>query len=781
MATPQNVLSFYASSRVTGNFGDGGDFYGNAGHRGMDFAVNNTSSSRTPIPALRSGVVGRVDYSRYVGHNVSIESAAGDWSGYCHLINIIVSRGQSVQQGQIIGYAAGYGDDHGSSWSGPHLHLTRGTNVECVYGVSVSDPRPLVNSVLGGSNPGSPGGGGIGVGVMVTPEEGRILQRVAQQGGYTGPVDGAPGTNSWIGIQNVLQSKGYYSGPVDGDPGENTWKGVQLLAKLGGYQGPVDGYPGPNTYAGLSTWLGAPTTPTQPVGMSGVYGIDVATTQRNLDFQAARNAGYQFAIVKAGGSNVSPTYVAPHYAAQVARARAAGMVVGHYWVAGSTNPTADANYFVDHLYDYRAGDLLALDNEAIDDGIFWNDSLTATFMQTVKNRLGKAPFLYTYSALLNSIAWTQTKAVGSKLWVAHYTETPGNPNIGSSFPIWDIHQYTSSGQQNGVALDINVAKLSAFAGLTQPPLGLTAPPVASIPGAGSGGGGLGGFVPTISEGITIQKLAQRGGYAGPLDGSPGTNTWLGLQNILSTLGYYDGPKDGVPGVNTFKGLQLLAKANDYYGPIDGVPGTNTIAAIQRYLDGGVGGSTSFSVAHSILIQRLARAGGYLGVIDGALGVNSWKGAQQALTGYGYSGPVDGVMGTNSWMAVQRLAMKGGYTGVIDGVMGVGSWMGVQTILQGFGYTGPIDGAPGTNTYAALQRLARLGGYVGPSDGAMGVNSWSGLQTFFNGSTYTGPIDGTPGPNTFKALQTLASRGGYGGPVDGDPGPNTFAGLGNLLP
>ncbi|MFY0580225.1 glycoside hydrolase family 25 protein [Cystobacter fuscus] len=136
--------------------------------------------------------------------------------------------------------------------------------------------------------------------------------------------------------------------------------------------------------------------------MSGVYGIDVGTTQRDLDFNAIRAAGYQFAIVKAGGSNVSPLYVAPYYAQQVARARAAGLLVGHYWMAGSANPAADAQYFVDHLYDHRPGDLLVLDNEAIDDGIFWNDSLTATFMQAVKARLGKAPFLYTYSSLLTS-------------------------------------------------------------------------------------------------------------------------------------------------------------------------------------------------------------------------------------------------------------------------------------------------------------------------------------------------------------------------------------------
>ncbi|KFA88421.1 GH25 family lysozyme [Archangium violaceum] len=774
LAAPSNVQSFYAESRWTSRFGVTGPYYGPAGHRGLDIAA----SAGTGIPALRSGYVRRVQYSSVVGHTIAVESAPGDYSGYAHVIRTRVSVGAYVQQGEIIAYVAGYGDDHGSAWSGPHLHMTRGSTDRCAFGEYVSDPAPLIRNILGTGSGGGTGTGGGSGGIQISIEDGKTLQRVAQRGGYTGVVDGVPGVNTWKGVQTVITNHGYYSGPIDGIPGENTWKGVQRLAQLGGYTGPVDGYPGQYTYLGLTHWLAqSPGTPA-PTGMSGVYGIDVGTTQRDLDFNAIRSAGYQFAIVKAGGSNVSPTYVAPYYAQQVARARAAGLIVGHYWVAGSTNPAADAQYFMDHLYDHRPGDLLVLDNEAIDDGIFWNDSMTATFMQAVKNRLGKAPFLYTYSSLLTSNTWTQTKAVGSKLWIAHYTGTPGNPNIGSAFPAWEIHQYTSSGNQNGIPLDLNVAKLSAFTGLSQPPDGATSPPPTAIPGGGSGGGG----APTITteQGIILQKLAQRGGYTGPVDGVPGTHTWMGVQKILRQLGYYDGPVDGVPGINTYKGLQLLAQDGGYTGPIDGIPGPNTYNGIQAYLNGSGGGVPPVTNAQGVTLQRLAKAGGYTGAVDGVPGTNTWKGMQQVLAGYGYSGPVDGVMGTHSYAALQRFAAKGGYTGPIDGVMGTNSWKGVQTMLRGFGYTGPIDGVMGTHSYAALQRVARLGGYMGPIDGALGVNSWKGLQTFLSGAGYTGPIDGVPGTNTYKTLQSLASRGGYVGPIDGIPGTNTYAGLANLL-
>ncbi|GAA1360526.1 cutinase family protein [Catellatospora chokoriensis] len=195
-------------------------------------------------------------------------------------------------------------------------------------------------------------------------------------------------------------------------------------------------------------------------------------------------------------------------------------------------------------------------------------------------------------------------------------------------------------------------------------------------GSPSGGGST--PVPTLSDGVILQEIAQAGGYTGPVDGIPGVNTWLGTQQVMTGYGYT--------------------------GPIDGAPGTNTYAAMQR----------------------LAQQGGYTGPVDGALGVNSWKGLQTVLSRFGYTGPVDGVPGTNTYAALQRLAKLGGYTGPADGVLGTNSWKGVQKVLSGYGYTGPIDGAPGPNTYAAMQRMAQLGGYTGPVDGALGPNTWTAL-------------------------------------------------------
>ncbi|MFR9777010.1 peptidoglycan-binding domain-containing protein [Micromonospora sp. MS34] len=79
----------------------------------------------------------------------------------------------------------------------------------------------------------------------------RVQAGPAAAHGYTGPADGYPGVNTWMGVQRYLTARKFYSGPIDGIPGTNTYKGIQRVAQEGGYEGPVDGIPGPNTWRGF--------------------------------------------------------------------------------------------------------------------------------------------------------------------------------------------------------------------------------------------------------------------------------------------------------------------------------------------------------------------------------------------------------------------------------------------------------------------------------------------------------------------------------------------------
>lgn len=84
------------------------------------------------------------------------------------------------------------------------------------------------------------------VGVVDTTT-GLVIQRLARTGGYTGPLDGLPGVNTWRALQGLLQRYDY-RGPLDGVPGTNTYKALQRLASAYGYTGPVDGVPGARTF-----------------------------------------------------------------------------------------------------------------------------------------------------------------------------------------------------------------------------------------------------------------------------------------------------------------------------------------------------------------------------------------------------------------------------------------------------------------------------------------------------------------------------------------------------
>ncbi len=75
---------------------------------------------------------------------------------------------------------------------------------------------------------------------------------------------------------------------------------------------------------------------------------------------ALKAAGVQVVAVKA---TEGTTYASPDYLWQVGQARAAGCAVIHYHLARYGDAPAEAAWFLDHA-DLRAGELVALDNEA---------------------------------------------------------------------------------------------------------------------------------------------------------------------------------------------------------------------------------------------------------------------------------------------------------------------------------------------------------------------------------------------------------------------------------
>ena len=93
-------------------------------HQGIDLAAPKD----TPIYASRAGTVTRATYGNAAGYYVSINHGDGYSSIYMHMTNYVVSAGQSVSQGQLIGYvgksgvATGYHLHFGISYNGVYVN-----------------------------------------------------------------------------------------------------------------------------------------------------------------------------------------------------------------------------------------------------------------------------------------------------------------------------------------------------------------------------------------------------------------------------------------------------------------------------------------------------------------------------------------------------------------------------------------------------------------------------------------------------------------------------------
>ena len=101
-------------------------------HTGVDFAV----PMNTPIYAMASGVVSACGSNNAYGYYVTLSHGGGYGSFYGHMTNYVVSNGEEVTQGQLIGYVGSTGIS-----TGPHPHFeiyVNGATVNPMEYVSLS-------------------------------------------------------------------------------------------------------------------------------------------------------------------------------------------------------------------------------------------------------------------------------------------------------------------------------------------------------------------------------------------------------------------------------------------------------------------------------------------------------------------------------------------------------------------------------------------------------------------------------------------------------------------
>lgn len=199
---------------------------------------------------------------------------------------------------------------------------------------------------------------------------------------------------------------------------------------------------------------------------SGIQeGIDVSYHNGKLDWKVIKNAGVDFAIIRAAyrgygkeGKLVKDT----EFENNILGAQAQGIPVGVYIYSQAittAEAVQEANYILDIISGYSIDLPVVFDYEfaGVEDGRLdsaWSSGklnkskmteITLAFCDTVKNA-GYNAMVYANKTFLNTnIDHVAIENAGYQVWLAHYTT---NTNYTGEYKIW---QYTSSGSIPGIA------------------------------------------------------------------------------------------------------------------------------------------------------------------------------------------------------------------------------------------------------------------------------------------------------------------------------------------
>lgn len=228
-----------------------------------------------------------------------------------------------------------------------------------------------------------------------------------------------------------------------------------------------------DAWAGSGVRLEQTSPPPGSIGISshtsGTQGVDVSHWQGAINWTSARNAGMQFAYIKA---TEGTTYKDPRFNTNYVAAYNAGVIRGAYHFArpNSSSGAAQANYFASNGGAWSRDNRTlpgALDIENNPSGSTCYGLSTTSmrnwitdFYNTYKARTTRDMVIYTTASWWNQCtgSWTGM-ASKSPLWVAHWTssETPSKPAGWGTYTVW---QYTSSGSVSGISGNVDRNKFN---------------------------------------------------------------------------------------------------------------------------------------------------------------------------------------------------------------------------------------------------------------------------------------------------------------------------------
>lgn len=240
-ANPKIVDPFTGRYEVSGTWNDHMSY----SQGGIDFKMGVGTS----LPACMAGTVEHIPDNGTGGRTIVIRDGSGWSSWYLHLSGYVAANGSKVKIGDTIAKSGGArGADGAGSSTGPHLHW----HLVNPSGQRV-DPQKYASGSGGSGKIAKTATSTDGVPGTIFWQRLQVFARI--HGGYSGPIDGRLGTDSWKGVQKPMRNYGY-TGPIDGKPGVNTYKAMQRLAQQKStYRGPIDGTMGVNSWKAWGLFL----------------------------------------------------------------------------------------------------------------------------------------------------------------------------------------------------------------------------------------------------------------------------------------------------------------------------------------------------------------------------------------------------------------------------------------------------------------------------------------------------------------------------------------------
>ena len=197
---------------------------------------------------------------------------------------------------------------------------------------------------------------------------------------------------------------------------------------------------------------------------SGHMGIDVSKWNGNIDWNAVKNSGVSYVIIRCGyrGSTTGALIEDPKFRANIQGAQNAGIKVGVYFFTQAVNEVEaveEASMVLSLIKGYNISYPVFLDVESSNGradsiSVDTRTAVCKAFCQTIQNSGYKAG-VYANKTWFNEKINTPS-LTGYKLWLAQYAATPTYTRTK-----YDMWQYSSTGKVSGIRgnVDMNISYL----------------------------------------------------------------------------------------------------------------------------------------------------------------------------------------------------------------------------------------------------------------------------------------------------------------------------------